>query len=174
MDRNTKIQWRDDLVKDFDKAQAVYLTHYSGMTVEDLTSLRRELRGTNADMQVVKNTIAKKAIDGRPESVVADLLKGQVAVVFAYGDVAAAAKVVSENAKKNDKFKIVGGVMDGRLLDSSAIQTLASLPSKDVLISKIVGSLVAPHRGLLGVMQGVPRAIVSVLNQIKEKKSEAS
>lgn len=172
LDRNAKVAWRDEMVSKFDTSGAVFLAQYSGMTVEELTALRRELRAVNAEFHVVKNTIAKKAIEGRAENVLAASFKNQTGVVFARGDVAAAAKVVADTAKKNDKLKVVSGFMEASLLDAKGVEALASLPSREVLLSKIVGSLIAPHRGLLGVMQGVPRALVSVLNQIKEKKAE--
>lgn len=171
MDRNAKVAWRERIVESFDKAGAVFLAQYQGMTVEDLTALRRELKAVNAEFKVVKNTIARKAVEGRGESVIKDSFKGQMGVVYAYGDIAAAAKAFSEAAKKNDKLKIVGGYMESASLSTKQIVTLASLPSREVLLSKIIGSLVAPHRGLLGIMQGVPRAMVSVLNQIKEQKT---
>lgn len=171
MDRNAKAAWRDDLVKSFDKAGALFLAQYAGLTVEELTILRRDLRASNAEFQVVKNTIAKKAIESREENVIAGLFKGQTAVVFAYGDVAATAKTITEAAKKLDKLKLVGGYMESSLVSVKGIEQLASLPSREVLLSRIVGSLVAPHRGLLGVMQGVPRALVCVLNAIKETKT---
>lgn len=174
MNRNEKIAWRDELLQSFDKSSAVFLAEYSGMTVEDLSALRKELRKGNAEFQVVKNTIAKKAIEGRPEAVASGLFKGPVGAVFVYGDVAAAAKTISETAKKNEKFKIVGGYMESAMVDKAGILTLASLPSREVLLSKIIGSLVAPHRGILGILNGVPGALVRVLNQIKETKSESA
>ena len=169
LDRNAKNAWREDLTQSFDKAQAVFLARYSGMTVEDLTVLRRDLRTHNAKFEVVKNTIAKKANEGRAEAAIGDMLKGQTGVVFAFGDVAAAAKTLSEAAKKYEKLNLVGGFMENATLYAKAVDKLASLPSREVLLSKIVGSLIAPHRSMLGVLQGVPRAMVSVLNQIKEK-----
>lgn len=171
MDRAAKTVWRDDLSASFDKAHAVFLAQFTGMTVEELTNLRRGLRASEAEFQVVKNTIAKKALEGRPQAMLADLMKGQVGAVFAYGDIAAAAKVLSDEAKKNEKIKIIGGALGEEKLNPAGIQMLASLPSREVLLSRIIGSLVAPHRGILGVLQGVPRAMVSVLNQIKEQKA---
>jgi large subunit ribosomal protein L10 len=174
LDRNAKVAWRDEMVSMFDTSGAVFLAQYSGMTVEELTALRRELRNVNAEFRVVKNTIARKAVEARDEKVLAPHFKNQTGVVFARGDVAAAAKVVSDTAKKNDKLKVTSGFMEKSLLDAKGVEALASLPSREVLLAKIIGSLVAPHRGILGVMQGVPRAMVSVLNQIKEKKGEGA
>ncbi len=171
MERSAKEQWRQEILKDFEGSQAVFFAHYSGMTVEDLSALRRELRKANATFRVVKNTIAKKAIAGRKEEVVKGFLKGQTGAIFVKGDVAAAAKTVAESAKKNDKFKLTGGYMESAQLSAKSIEYLASLPPREVLIAKILGSLVSPHRQMLGVLQGVPRAMVSVLNQIKETKA---
>jgi large subunit ribosomal protein L10 len=171
VDRNAKVAWRDELVSKFDEASAVFLAQYSGLTVEHLSVLRRELKKVNADFHVVKNTIARKAVEGRDEAVLGSKFKSQTGIVFASGDVAAAAKIVADTAKKNEKLKIVCGYMEKSLMDSKDVEALASLPSREVLLSKIIGSLVAPHRGLLGVMNAVPRALVIALNAIKDQKS---
>lgn len=169
--QSAKAAWRETIVDSLDRAGALYIARYSGLTVEDLTDLRVELKKVDADFHVVKNTIAKKAIEGRDESVIGEMLKGQTGIVYAFGDVAAAAKTVVEGAKKHEKFELVGGFMEKAALDEKAVKQIASLPSRDVLIAKIVGSFVAPHRGLVGVLSAVPRSVVSVLNQIKETKS---
>ena len=171
MDRNAKLQWRDSVVEALDKSNAVFLANYSGMTVENLTALRRELKAVNADFHVVKNKIAQKAIENRDEAIISDLFKGQTGVVFAYGDSAAAAKAFSEAAKKFEKLNILGGYMEKSALNLQTIEKLASLPSRDVLIGQLVGTMIAPHRGLLGVLNGVQRNLVQVLNAIKEKKA---
>ncbi|KAB8037613.1 50S ribosomal protein L10 [Silvanigrella paludirubra] len=171
MDRNAKLQWRESVVQALDKSGAVFLANYSGMTVEELTAMRRELKAVQADFHVVKNTIAQKAVEGRDENVISELFKGQTGVVFAYGDAAAAAKVFSESAKKFEKLKIVGGYMEKSLLTPASVEKLASLPSREVLLGQLIGTMVAPHRGLLNVLNGVPRNLVQVLNAIKEKKA---
>jgi len=171
LDRNAKLQWRESVVQALDKSGAVFLANYSGMTVEELTAMRRELKAVQADFHVVKNTIAQKAVEGRDENVISELFKGQTGVVFAYGDTAAAAKVFSESAKKFEKLKIVGGYMEKSLLTPASIDKLASLPSREVLIGQLIGTMVAPHRGLLNVLNGVSRNLVQVLNAIKDKKA---
>jgi len=171
LDRNAKVQWRDSVVEALDKSGAVFLANYSGMTVEELTAMRRELKAVQADFHVVKNTIAQKAVEGRDENVISDLFKGQMGIVFSYGDSAAAAKVFSESAKKFEKLKIVGGYMEKSLLTPKAVEQLASLPSREVLLGQLIGTMVAPHRGLLNVLNGVPRNLVQVLNAIKDKKA---
>ncbi len=171
MDKSGKVSWKSEISTKLDKSLALYVADYAGMTVEELSSLRRELKKADADFCVVKNTIFKKAVLGRSEEKLSSMLKGQSGVVYAFGDIAAAAKALAENAKKCEKLKVKGGFLDSSVLNAKEVEAIASLPSKEVLLSKIVGSLIAPHRGLLGVMNGVPRAIVSVLNQIKETKT---
>ena len=175
MRKSEKSVWREEMGKSFSDSSAFFVAEYSGMTVEELCALRKELKAAQAEFRVLKNTLAKKAVLEQKELAsvanVTTLFKGQVGTVFVYGDVAAAAKAVSATQKKNEKFKVVGGFLDASLLSASDVDSLASIPSREVLLSKIIGSLVAPHRGLLGVVQAVPRAVVSVLNQIKEQKA---
>jgi len=171
LDRKAKLQWRDDVVQALDKSNAVFLANYSGMTVEDLTALRRELKAVQAEFHVVKNKVAQKAIESRSENIIASMFKGQTGVVFAFGDAAAAAKKISEAAKKFEKLNIVGGYMEAASFKANDVEKLASLPSREVLLGQLVGSMVAPHRGLLGVLNGVQRNLVQVLNAIKDKKS---
>jgi len=154
--------WREEIGKAFDKSGAVFLAEYKGMTVESLSLLRRKLREVGAEYKIVKNSIAKKAIAGRSEEVIADFFKNQVGVVFAYQDYAAAAKALAEVAKTNDKLVMLGGYMEGRALSKEEVKIIASLPSREELLSKIIGSLVAPHKGLL-----------SIIKQVGESKEEA-
>ncbi len=168
--RAAKIEWREEVVTALDKSSSIFLTQYAGLTVSDLSELRRSLKSVDAEFHVVKNTVAKKALAGRQEAVVIDLFKGQTGIVFAFGDAGAAAKKVSEAAKKNEKLKLIGGFLDGSVLDPGAIGKIADLPPREVLIAKILGSMVAPHRGLLGVLNGVSRNMVQVISAIKDKK----
>ena len=166
-----KVAWRETIVSRLDRAEALYFTNYSGMTVEELTNLRVELKKAQADFHVIKNTVARKAIEGRDEAAVASLLKGQIGVVFAYGDVAAAAKAVVEGAKKIEKFQVLGGFFENKAVSQGAVNQIASLPPREVLIARIIGSMVAPHRAVVGILNAVPSAMVRVLNAIKETKS---
>ncbi|MEI8025813.1 MAG: 50S ribosomal protein L10 [Pseudomonadota bacterium] len=173
MDRAAKEALRVVSAGRFNKSGAAIVAEYRGLTVAELTSLRRELRKANAEFRITKNRVAKKAVHAEAESskAVSDRLKGPVGIIYLYGDVAAGAKAADNFAKGNEKFVITGGVMEGKAVSKSDISVLASLPPKEVLLAQIIGSLVAPHRGLLGVLQGVPRNVVQVINAIKEKKA---
>ena len=173
-DRATKEAVKKDLEERFSKASAAIVAEYRGLTVAELTELRTELRKSEGEFQVINNRIAKKAIDdGAPENApIKDKLTGPVGVVYAFGDAAATTKAVLKFAKDNEKFKITGGVMEGSALNEADLKAIADLPSKEVLLAQIVGSLVSPHRGLLGVLNGVSRNLVQVINAIKDTKSE--
>lgn len=173
MDRAAKETLRVKSAGRFNKSEAAIVAEYRGLTVAELTQLRRDLRKANAEFRITKNRVAKKAVHAEAENykAVSDKLKGPVGIIYLYGDVAAGAKAADNFAKGNEKFVITGGVMEGKALSKAEITTLASLPSKEVLLAQIVGSLVAPHRGLLGVLSGVPRNVVQVINAIKEKKA---
>ena len=172
--RAVKGQVRELAAERFKKANAAILAEYRGLKVSELTLLRIELRKANSEFRIINNRIVRKAIDENGLSQIEPLrnaLKGPLGVVFAYGDVAASAKVVLDFAKTSELFKVTGGVMEGAAMSVDQLEVLSKLPSKEVLLSQIIGTLVAPHRGFLGVLNGVTRNLVQVINAIKEKKA---
>lgn len=174
MSKAAKATLKTDLAERFKKANAAIVAEYRGLTVAELTDLRVKLRAANAEFKIIKNRVAKVAIkEDHPESGdLAPNLKGPVGVVFIYGDAAAATKSVLEFQKeKPELFKVTGGLMEGKGLSQADLKAIADLPSREVLLAKIIGSLVSPHRGLVSVMAGVPRQLVQVINAIKEKKA---
>lgn len=174
MNKSEKIVVKEKIGSRFNDVSAVIFAEYRGLTVEELTELRVKLRDAEAEFRVVKNRIAKKAItDHAPDmEVVTDELKGPVGLVYAFGDSAQATKTVLDFEKAHPKLVVKAGFMDSSKLTSSNLKEIADLPSKDVLLAKIVGSIVAPHRGIVGVLSGVNRKVVQVINAIKDTKSE--
>ncbi|MEI6397814.1 MAG: 50S ribosomal protein L10 [Pseudomonadota bacterium] len=172
MDRKGKEAVRAVAESRFEKANAAVIAEFRGLTVASLTELRKALKKVNAEFRIVKNRIAKKAVLGKAESgkELADSLKGPVGIAFLYGDAAAGAKALADFEKGNELFKITAGVMDAKKLSAKDVKAIAALPSREVLLGQIVGLMVSPHRGLLGVITAVPRSLVQVINQIKEKK----
>ena len=154
------------------RAAAAVVSEYEGATAEELAALRRKLREVDGEFQVVRNRVAKKSLgqEAATSAELAGLLKGPVGVTYMYGDVAAGAKTLLDFAKENKNLKVTGGIMNGKALSASELKALSELPSKDVLLAQIVGSIVAPHRGLLTVLSGVSRNLVQVLGAIKDKK----
>lgn len=174
MDRAQKQALGDTLAERFEQANGAVVAEYRGLTVADLTDLRTKLRAANADFKVLKNRVAKKAIEAKSPKTAAILedLKGPIGLVLINGDFAAATKSLLEFGKdRPELFVVKAGVMDAKRVTVEELKAISELPSKEVLLGRIVGTLVAPHRGLLNVLNGVPRNLVQVINAIKETKN---
>ncbi len=163
--REEKAQEIASLSEKFGKAKAAFLVDFKGMTVEQVTTLRKKLHPVESEMKVVRNTLAIRALKDHPqsESALADGLLGTNAVIFAYGEAPAAAKALSDFGKDVEAFQMKMGVMDGSKLDVKGIKALASLPSKDVLRAMLLGTLQAPMSKFVGTLQAVPAGFVRVL-----------
>lgn len=144
------------------KAQTLVIAEYRGITVADMTKLRADARSKGVSLSVLKNTLARRAVAGSPFEVVADQMTGPLIYGFSE-DAIAAAKVVADFAKTNDKLVIRGGAFAGKALDVDSVKQLASIPSKDVLLAQLCGLLMSP----------VSRTAV-VLGALAAKKSEGT
>ena len=125
------------------QAQTLVMAEYRGITVADMTNLRNKARSSGVNLSVLKNTLARRAVAGSSFEVVADQMTGPLIYGFSV-DAVAAAKVVAEFAKTNDKLVIRGGVYGGKALDANGVKELASIPSKEVLLSQLCGLLKSP------------------------------
>lgn len=134
----------------FSNDELVVVTHYSGLTVAEITNLRNDLRKEGASFKVTKNTLAKIALKGTKFEGISPLLAGPTGVATSK-DPFTAARVAYNFAKKNDKLVILGGAMGDKVLDAKGVETLAKLPTLNELRSKIVGLLQAPARAMVGV-----------------------
>jgi large subunit ribosomal protein L10 len=168
MDRAQKQDAIEALKGVFSGAGAVVVTHYKGLTVAEMTDLRGRLRHEGAQLQVVKNTLATKALDGSIGAEGDALFVGPVAIAFA-PDPVSAAKVATQYAKDNDKFTVVGGFMGQQVLDKKSVTALASLPSLDQLRAKIIGLLQAPATKIAGVLQAPAGQLARVIGAYAAK-----
>ena len=125
------------------QAQTMVIAEYRGITVADMTKLRSKARSTGVTLSVLKNTLARRAVVGSQFEVVADQMTGPLIYGFS-ADAVAAAKVVAEFAKTNDKLVIRAGVYGGKALDANGVKQLASIPSKEVLLAQLCGLLMSP------------------------------
>ena len=125
------------------QAQTLVIAEYRGITVADMTKLRNQARSNGVSLSVLKNTLARRAVTGSSFEVVADQMTGPLIYGFSV-DAIAAAKVVAEFAKTNDKLVIRGGVYGGKALDANGVKQLASIPSKEVLLAQLCGLLMSP------------------------------
>ena len=125
------------------KAQTLVMAEYRGVTVADMTKLRSDARSKGVALSVLKNTLARRAVAGSSFEVVADQMTGPLIYGFSE-DAVAAAKVVADFAKTNDKLVIRGGVYSGKALDANGVKQLASIPTKEVLLAQLCGLLMSP------------------------------
>ncbi len=173
MDKTSKEQLVAELTKKMGAAKAAFLTDYRGIDVEAANALRGELHKANVEYRVVKNTFLKLAIKGTDNECLSEYLNGPTSLTIAKDDPVAPAKALSDFAKANKDFELKCGVLDGKLLSVAEIVALADLPSREVLLAKVLGSISAPATNFVGVLAAMPRSLVQVLGAIKEQKEAA-
>ncbi|MBI5197493.1 MAG: 50S ribosomal protein L10 [Nitrospirae bacterium] len=161
-----------DLHDRFDRAKATILTQYQGLTVEQMEALRRHLRASGVEFRVVKNTLAVKAVEGTDAAQLSGRFEGPIGVAWGYGDPVVPIKALADYAKKQDKFQICFGVLEGKALGPAELKEVAQLPGREVMLGKLLGSMRSPLYGLAGSLQGIQRKLVYALNAVKATKSE--
>ena len=154
-------------------AQNLFLTDYAGLTVEEITKLRGELRKDGSTYAVVKNTLFKIAAGEEIAKQIDAYLAGPTGIVFAGADPVAPAKAIKQFADDSKKLGIKAAYIDGDIVDKKQVETLAALPPKIELIAKLVGTLANPLRGLVTVLSGNQSGLVRALNAIREQKEAA-
>lgn len=151
-------------------AKAVFVADYKGLNVEQITGLRKSLRDIGVDFKVIKNTFAKIAVKNTNVEPLKDFFEGTSSIVMSYTDPVAAAKVITRFAKEEPKFKIRAGVLTGKIISLNEIIALSELPSREVLLGRLLGILNTIPTNLVYVLSGVPRKFVYVLAAIQDKK----
>ena len=149
----------------------MFFTDYQGLTVEDITKLRNELRKDGSTYGVVKNTLFKRAASDELASQLDAVLAGPTGIVFAGEDPVAPAKALKTFSDATKPVNVKAAFIEGRIVDAAQVAVLASLPSKIELLAKLVGSLSSPLYGLVTVLSGNQSGLVRVLNAIREQKS---
>lgn len=161
----------DKLREELSKATNVFLTGYEKLTVAQDFELRKTVRGAGASYKVIKNRIAEKAAEGIPAGDLLKDLKGMCSLAYTSGDPVALAKALTTYAKANPSFTFRAGMVEGRVVDVSGINSLATLPSKDELYSKLLYLINAPAQRLVTAINGVGRNLAVVVDQgVKENK----
>jgi len=174
LDRGTKeqvIAELHDKLKDFKLA---VLTGYIGMDVAKMTALRVALRRTNTELRVVKNSLLTIAARETDFSALEGHFRGPLAVAITQGDVVESTKALVDFAKKNANLEIKAAMMNGKSLSREQLVVLAELPSREVLIGKLLSLMVGVQASFVNVLSGVPRNLVGVLNAYREKKASAN
>ncbi len=154
LNRNEKAAVVTEVSAQAAAAQTLALAEYRGLTVAHLDALRKQAREQGVYLHVLKNTLARRAVAGTPFEVASDAMVGPLIYGFSQ-DAVAAAKVIADFAKTNDKLVIKGGAYAGKVLDVEGVKSLASIPSREVLIAQVAGLLKSPIQRMAGVLAAV-------------------
>ncbi len=172
MPRPEKVQAVAEIKERLERAQAVFLAEYAGLSVKQQQMLRRGLREGGAEFKVVKMTLARRAAAELELTDLDELFLGPTGIAFADGDPVSAAKALKEFAKENETFAVKGGLLGTEFLSPERISELADIESREVLLSKIAGAMQAPMANLAGLLEALPRNLASAMQQLVEKKEE--
>jgi len=171
VNRSEKAEAIAELNQIFKDANLMVVTRQSGLTVQEVTDLRRRIRAAGASYKVAKNRLTLRALEGTPFKALGPMFTGPTAIAYSK-DPVAAAKVVSIFAKENEKLSIVGGALGENTLDVAGVQALATLPSLDALRATIIGLLQAPATKVAGVLQAPAGQVARVLGAYGAKDGE--
>ncbi|OIP99128.1 MAG: 50S ribosomal protein L10 [Zetaproteobacteria bacterium CG2_30_46_52] len=169
MNRENKQNIVDELHAAWSESNSAVVAQYSGLNVAAMGDLRGRLHKAGVSLRIVKNTLARRAAEGTDFKAAEELFTGPVAI--AYGsDPVGMAKAISEFAKKNDALEIRGGMLEGKLIDAAGVKALANLPSREELLSKMLGSMQAPIVGFVRTLNEIPASFVRTLAAIRDQK----
>lgn len=174
MKKSTKANLIEEVQDKLKRANATFIAEYQGIKAQDMNEFRANLRKSSMDFKVVRNTLAKRAVAGTPIESIASELKGPTAIAFSYADAAAAAKALVQFAKEQPKLKLRIGTLGDKVITVAEIKGLAELPSREVMLARMLGSMKAPMTGIAGVLAGVPRKFLYALNAVKDQKAASA
>ncbi len=172
MKKEQKIELVKALQLDLDKTTGLILTHYKGLTYLQMDSLRRTIKESGSTYRVIKNTLLSKALVAKNIDL-SSMLVEPTACILIEKDFAATAKIVKKFTKDPEigKFLVIkGGYFDGAIVDSTTVERIADLPSRDELLARALGSLSSPVTSFVTLLSNIPRSLLNVLNALKDKK----
>ncbi len=171
--REMKAERLAELVDLISRQQVIIFTNYQGLKATETDQARLAVEPTNAKYLVTKNSLLRLALTqaGLPADTTA--FDQPLACIFGFNDQVTTAKAIVKATKELEALEILGGIVDGQLVDEAAIRNLATLPSREELLGKLVGTLAAPMSGFVSVLSGNMRGLVAVLHQYEEKKASA-
>jgi large subunit ribosomal protein L10 len=163
----------ESLHEKFARAKVVIVTDYKGLDVAAMNALRRKLKEAEVEYKVVKNSLLVRAAEGTDVALITESFKGPSAVAMSYADPVPPAKVLSEFAEDNSKLELKVGVMGGKALDMAAIKALSSLPSREVLLAKVLSAMNGVPTGFVRALNGVPQQFLNLLVALRNQKEAA-
>jgi large subunit ribosomal protein L10 len=152
----------------------IYLADYKGLSVAKTSELRKQLKGASAKIQVVKNRVFKHVLKEAGVTGLDGGLKGSSAMIYGSGDPVATAKILKDFIKANEKPVIKIGSLQGSILSAKDVEALAAMPSREIMLGKVVGTIAAPMSQLVGVLNQKVASVLYVLKAIEEKKGKAA
>lgn len=170
MDREEKVSKVGELNETFSKAKFAVVADYKGLKVTELEKLRRELKKSDAQFQVAKNTLLKLAVKDTDYEILSEYFTGTTAIAVSFEEPVASAKALSAFAKEYEAFTLRSAALDGSVLSADDIIALSKLPGKEELQAKLLGTMAAVPTGFVRVLNGIPSKLVYVLQAIKEQK----
>jgi large subunit ribosomal protein L10 len=173
MNREQKAGLVDDLHVRFKDTPFVVLTEFKGSTVGELDAFRRACDPVGAYFRVVKNTLAVRALEGTGKEILADKFRGNVGLLISGEDAIKTAKLVKEKVKDNEKIFVKAGYFDGDVLDAKAVEKVADLPTKEELVSTLLGQLVQAPQQIFAILQAPARNLLFVLNNYAAKLEQS-
>lgn len=174
MPKPGKIAAVKEITADLKATDVYYFFDYRGLTFAEATELRKRLAKVEADLKVVKNTLAKIAAADAGVEGLTEYLAGPTAIVYVHGDPVRTAKVIQDFIKEKKKSTLRGGKLQHSLLTPTDVEKLATLPSREQLIAQAVRAIASPLQGLVNVLNGPIRGLVVVLAQVEEKQAGAA
>ena len=163
-----------EYVERLGRSEALIISEYRGLTVKQFQALRRELRESDCEIVVAKNTLVARALQETGFPVPESLLTGPTSVTFCYSDLAGPAKALNKHAKDTKILLVRGALLGKQELDAASAVALADLPSREQLLAQVVGTLQSPISGLVNVLAGTIRGVVNVLNARIDQLEEAA
>jgi len=171
MNRTDKTDMVERLSEQLSKSSTIYLTDFTGIAVKPMTELRRKMRVAGVQCTVVKNTLALRAMEAASIKGVEDVMSGPTAFVFAGEDPVTAAKILADFQKEHEQLQIKAGLVEGQPVTADEVKRLASLPSREQLLSQALGLLQAPLQGFAGAIDGLLYQMVGAIDALRAQRA---
>lgn len=164
----------DQATEKYGKSAGVLFTEYRGLKTGELQALRKQLRAKGGELQVIKNTLFRKALGEDSQKLTEDLTSGPTAIAFIYENEADCAKVVMDFAKSSKRLVVKGGLIGGKVYDANGVDALSKLPPREVLIAQVLGAIAAPLSNLVGVIEALYADPIRVIGAVADKVGEGA
>lgn len=172
LNKQDKARVIDDLKDRFSRAKAVVFADYKGMTVAEMSELRKQLKDSSVEFRVVKNTLARIASRDTDIAVADDIFRDPVGVAIGYDDPVTAVKKVLEFTKTNEKLAVKGAVVEGKLCEENEIKEIATLPAKEILLARLAGTLQAPASNMARALAATVSSLGYAMSALRSKKEQ--